>query len=192
MKLYSIKKQDGTFEILRSKTKKAGYDPLPEQYTIADMPYIEVSEVTQLDELSGENVIVRQYNINSAAKQSDESERTKASQIEQKYNLMNEEIFTEMYNVFRTNRSDSATANYQTWEKMVQSPSLYSGVGLKVDHQLNDSNGVELFNPGSALDTDAKITSYASRKIEQALAYGVFRMQRIQQFKNEREVINNS
>ena len=56
----------------------------------------------------------------------------------------------------------------------------------------NYSGGTEIFDPGSALDTDQKIVDYATRKIEQAHEYAIWRMKRIQTFKNDKETIENS
>ena len=87
-----------------------------------------------------------------------------------------------MYEVFRTRNPETANADHETWKLMVASPAKYVSVGLKTSYQVDDASGTELFSPGSALDTEEKIVSYATRKIEQAEEYAIFRLQQKQQF----------
>ena len=99
------------------------------------------------------------------------------------------DIYDELFTVFRTKDSATATANYETWKDMKVTPSRYSSLGLKVDHQVNAADNTEIFSPGSALDTDQKIVDYATRKVEQAQEYGAWRMQRIQQYKDAKDAL---
>ncbi len=187
MKLYSVKNQDGSFEFQMTSTPKSGYELVPEQYTLSDVPYLSVTEQIQI--INNIPTTVRVYNLDVNAKQVAEGLKTKELAVTNAYNQMNSEVYAQMASVFRTTKPDSATVFYETWKDMVANPSNYHTLGLKVDHQLMNPDNTELFDEGAALDTPAKVTAFASRKIEQALAYGVWRMQRIQQFKTEREQI---
>lgn len=108
-----------------------------------------------------------------------------------KYDEMTKAVYDQMFTVFYTRKSDSAIANYEMWKHMKDNPALYSSQGLKAEYQLDNADTTELFSPGSALDTDQKIIDYATRKLEQADEYVVWRSTRIQQFRNEKEAILN-
>jgi hypothetical protein len=190
MKLYSQKLHDGSFEIIQASSAKSGYDLLPEQYTLADAPYITVIEIDTIE--NERPVTKRQYNLDAAAKNAAEGARTKAKQVKDAYNLMNAEILAEMEKVFETSNSDAANAEYSTYKDMAENPAAYAGLGLKVQVQIMNADDTELFDEGAALDTDAKVQAYANRKIELAKAFGVYRMQRIQQFYQEKETIEGA
>jgi len=130
--------------------------------------------------------------VDATAKAAALAEKSKAEDIQSAYQTMSDEVDARLYEVFRTIKPDYATAEYETWKDMKARPDAYASLGLKIDHQLNDANGIELFSPGSALDTSGKINQYATRKIQLAEEYGTYRVQRIQQFKNERQQILNS
>lgn len=186
---YVIRKNDRVF------VKKAkGFVPkdsiglLPENIAKEDWPYLQASQSN--DPQTGEPVW--NITVDSSAKAIAVAEQSKKDDIAAAYKAMSDEVDAKMYEVFRTLKADYATAEYETWQDMKKRPSAYSGLGLKVDHQINNVDETELFSPGSALDTDQKILDYATRKIELAEAYGTFRVQRIQQFKNEKEQIQNS
>jgi len=66
---------------------------------------------------------------------------------------------------------------------MVEAPEDYSGLGL------TSRFDVSSISIGDALDTDEKITEYATGKLADIRAYGVYRMARKQQFKNDKSVI---
>jgi len=114
----------------------------------------------------------------------------KATQVTAKYSEMSDAVYSQMSSIFYTKKSDSAAANYEMWKHMVANASLYSAKGLKAEYQLNNADATELYSPGSALDTDPKIVAYATRKLEEADEYIVWRSDRIQQFRNERDIIN--
>jgi hypothetical protein len=102
--------------------------------------------------------------------------KLKQKMITDKYNQMNDEVIQQMTAVFGTSRTDSATAYERTWELMKQDPAEWIFLDLKDDN-------------GDILDTEAKVVSYASAKINAVRDYGKWRMQRIQQFKDERDQI---
>lgn len=152
---------------------------------IGDIVDPETSEVTQgpiVNETTKAAVLAQDA--------ADQAVKDKADQVTARYNEMTQAVYDEMENIFYTKKSDSATANYEMWKHMKDNAALYSGKGLKAEYQLNNADATELYSPGSALDTDAKIVAYATRKLEQADEYIVWRSDRIQQFRNERDIIN--
>lgn len=115
------------------------------------------------------------------------------SLITEKYNEMNTDVYGEMKTVFGTTKSDSASRNYETWKRMKEVPAMFSGEGLVSDRQLIASDDETiLFELDDALNTDEKITQYATRLLELADAYAVFVMKRIKQFKDEKAAILDS
>jgi len=110
----------------------------------------------------------------------------KTDLVTAEYSQLNTDVYAEMYNVFGTTNANSASAYNETWKEMVIAPSDYSSAGLTARF------AVAGFAVGDALDTDQKISDYGSAKVVEAKAYGVWRMQRIEQFKVDRETIINS
>ena len=110
----------------------------------------------------------------------------KTAQITTKYAEMNTDVLTQMAAVFGTTNTDSATAYQVTWEKMVSAPSLYSSAGLTARFA---AGGLAV---GDILDTDQKVQDYANAKVAEVDAYGVTRMQRIEQFRAEKAAIEAS
>lgn len=189
MNLYSFKNKNGEFEIIRANQAKSGYEKLPDQYTLADMPYISVTEEQVIEQIGAEQITktVRKYSVDSASKDAAEAARDKERQVSEAYDLMNKEVFEEMEKVFETSRADSATAYFETWKHMKENPSYYSSKGLKVSKQIMNADGTELFDEGALLDTDQKIIDFSSRKLELAYEYGIWRAERIQQFKDYKQ-----
>ena len=107
----------------------------------------------------------------------------KTNRITEKYNEMNTDVLAGMAAVFGTTQPESATAYKETWTQMIASPSDFSGAGLTSRF---DVAGLSI---GDALDTDQKVTDYATAKTTEVNAYGVTRMQRIEQFRTERAAI---
>lgn len=105
--------------------------------------------------------------------------QSKVNQITTAYDLMNTEIFNQMYVVFATTRSDSASAYLETWKLMVQYAVEFKDLDLFDD----------LNNP---LDTEQKIFNYATAKLLQAKDYAIYRLNRIKQFKIAKQAILDS
>lgn len=112
--------------------------------------------------------------------------RRKEREIKILYDIMNVEVYTQMSLVFNTTNADSANANRETWALMLENPSDWSVVGLKAEFNRGS------LSIGDALDTDEKITNYASACLNAVKAYGIWRMQRIQQFRADRSLIENA
>lgn len=89
---------------------------------------------------------------------------------------MNADVYAEMENIFGTTNGESASAYERTWQVMKANPASFINVGIK------DDSGVEF-------TTEQSVTDYADTKIAAVLAYGVWRMQRIEQFRSERASI---
>lgn len=142
-------------------------------------------------EENGETVVNWFFYINQDAKAQALASSGKLGEVTQAYEQMNEDVYAKMKEVFGTSKSDSATAFFETWKDMKVSPNNYVGLGLKVREDIF-VNGVQLFDEGALLDTAQKVVDYATAKVNQALAYGVWRMQRIQQFETERSQILGS
>lgn len=101
---------------------------------------------------------------------------TKMELIALAYERMNSDVYSAMSLVFGTTNADSATAYEKTWTLMKDTPSDWSGLGLKDDL-------------GASLDTDAKVLAYATAKLAAVVEYGKWRMVRIEQFRAERASI---
>ena len=105
--------------------------------------------------------------------------RLKQEQVIQAYERMNKDVLDQMALVFGTQNPDSASAYEKTWSMMAQSPLEWTDLGLKDDS-------------GMPLDTEEKILAFATSKIAAVTAYGKYRMQRIGQFRAEKEAIVGS
>lgn len=103
----------------------------------------------------------------------------KAGLVQMAYDDMDKDVYAQMKTVFGTNKSDSATAFYETWKLMAEDPGAFANADL-VDQE------------GNPLDTEEKITTYANARIAAVKAYSVYRMQRIKQFQDERASIMGS
>ena len=100
-----------------------------------------------------------------------------------KYNEMVAEVYAQMVATFGTQDPDSASAYKETWDMMKEQPSAWTAAGLTARF---DRGGL---SAGDALDTEQKITDYANACISAAIQYGIWRMQRIEQFRQERNAI---
>jgi hypothetical protein len=98
-------------------------------------------------------------------------EADKEEQIEAAYNSMVKDVYDELENVFGTRNDVSAQATASTYEAMLKRPANYVTVGGLAD--------------------EAAVTAYATAKIAEADAYGVFRLNRMAQFEAEKNAILN-
>ena len=95
------------------------------------------------------------------------------------YDQMNLDVMDKVYDVFGTTNESSATAYKETWHDMVSSPANYSSIGLK--SRFNRGG----FAVDDLLDTDQKVIDYANACLAEVSTYAAWRMQRIQQFRND-------
>lgn len=94
--------------------------------------------------------------------------KAKREQLENKkrlYDVMVADIYAEMYRVFGTNSDASAQATASTWEAMQKRPANYIGT-------MN-------------FTTEAEIIAYAESKLLEADNYGKYRINRIEQYRQE-------
>lgn len=130
--------------------------------------------------------------------QEDTTKLTTAKQLDTdttvnvKYDEMAVDVLADMKTLFLTEKPESANAYHETWKRMSVNPSLFSGESLTSDRKLLAADTTVLFNENDALDTDAKITSYADRLLELADEFAVSRMKRIKQFRDEKVAIEVS
>lgn len=105
---------------------------------------------------------------------------TKIKEVEEAYALMRTDVIAAMTECFDTPDMDSANANSQTWDIMKASPGDFVACELKVSIPLNG------FEEGDSLDTEQKILDYSTLLVQRKKDFGIYRMERIQQFRNER------
>lgn len=170
MKLYVDPQDTSRYQQGMSDT---GMIQVPSQYTINDLPHLQIT----LNNGSYE------FYLDNTSKQNKLAQDELNRQVTTLYQEMNSEIYEQMANVFGTTNADSASAYEATWRMMKENPTEFSGLGLTARF---DVAGMTV---GDALDTDQKITDYATAKMDEVLAYGKYRMQRIEQFRNDRDAL---
>lgn len=99
----------------------------------------------------------------------EDGERLKTKTVEDLHTVMEQEVLEQMATVFGTTNPESATAYKQTYDLMLAKPSLFVGK--------------------LGLTDEESITSYATAKVAAIEEYAVWRMERIAQFKIERDAI---
>jgi hypothetical protein len=93
----------------------------------------------------------------------------KQALVDEKYNLLNTEVYAQMASVFGTTNPESATANHNTWATMVQYPTAFVG--------------------SLGFTTPEEVLLFAQPKLNASIAYSIYRLQRIEQFRQERTAI---
>ncbi len=96
----------------------------------------------------------------------------KESQIKPMYDQMVTDIYDEMLRVFGTSNDVSVSATAATLEAMLKRPANYVSTDL-------------------GLVDEAAVTTYATAKLGEADAYGIFRLKRIAQYQTEKAAILN-
>lgn len=114
----------------------------------------------------------------SAEKAAAKAVAEKISAITALYDRLQVDVLRRMVETFGTTKPESAQAYYETWKLMVEKPELFRG--LKADVM------TDLFKEGDALDSREKVSTYARQRIALAEAYSVYRMERIEQFREEK------
>lgn len=89
--------------------------------------------------------------------------------ISNAYNTMNSDIAVEIFSVFKTASETSAAAFAQSWRMKMDRPAEYFSEGLLAQEAIA---GFAINDP---LDTEAKILSYYTEKVEQLIAFDKFR-----------------
>lgn len=97
-------------------------------------------------------------------------EDEKPKLVKQAYQAMTKDVFDEMERVFNTKSAESASAFASTYEAMLKRPANYIDVDL-------------------GLTTEEEVVVYATVKLNEADAYGVYRLKRINQYVAEQTAI---
>lgn len=103
--------------------------------------------------------------------------------VSAEYASMCADIYGKMNDVFSTSNPESASAYYPTWLLMVANPSRFSG------ERFTAVKASGAFAEGDVLATDNDVVSYAGALIEEANEYSIYRLKRLRQFKNARQII---
>lgn len=156
-----------------------------ETVTVVDVPESLDEQGNTVPAVTHDEQITVYTLVEDAGKVAEKELKTKEALVTASYNKMNEDIYEDMYNVYGTKNSDSAVAWQETFKNMKSSPALFSVLGLKAE------KAVGSFSVGDALDDDAKIVSYAGAMLGSVTQYAIRRLQRIAQFKEERNAILN-
>lgn len=110
----------------------------------------------------------------------------KKVQIEIAYGLMFEDSIAHMESAFGTKVESSAVAYEKTWNLMVSDPAFFASEGLSARF---DRGGLLT---GEALDTDQKVLDYANDCLVKVKSYAIWRMKRIQSFRDEKATIESA
>jgi hypothetical protein len=156
----------------------------PENITLSDLPFVSIEEVIT-EELRGEvveQIVNYNFTVNGEAKAAASLVKSKQAQVSEAYNVMDNAVYTEMANVFGTTKSDSATVFYETWKLMKEKPSLF------VNKVVVDKN-IAGYVLGQVLSVESDIQAYADARINEAEAYSVFRLEKINEFYAQRALI---
>lgn len=178
-----VKNEDGTFTVRPStqSIKKGSIGVVPSNIPMEDWQYITAVKVTDSNGLP-QWVI----SVDSASKVVAETKASEEAAAGIAYQEMLNDIYTEMYNVFGTNSTEAATADHETWKRMVNSSEKFASIGVTVQMTVTATDGSIVFSAGDVLDTAQKVSDYAVRKLEQADDYAVYRLTRKQQYINSR------
>ncbi len=168
MDIYVLK-IDTNPEFIQSDRELPNSVKLPIQFDLSDTPYIKIST----NEEDPSNYV---FTVDNEAKIDDQENRKKERLGSELHNQLVLDVYTEMYNVFKTRDANSAAAYLETWKDMKETPLRYVGVGLYSDEV---SDNLLL---GQTLDTIEEILEYSNIKLEKAFVYGIWRMKRIQEF----------
>ena len=87
---------------------------------------------------------------------------------------------------------EGAIANYLELLMMQNNLSKFAAAGLLAEVEVKDSNDVLLFSKGDALNTSQKVSDYASRLIEIAEDYAIYRHTKKDTFRSDKDTILNS
>lgn len=100
--------------------------------------------------------------------------------IKEMYEQMNEEILAQMKIVFGTTNPESASAYNETWKLMEQNPNFWASHNMKAQFDIG------AFQVGDDLDDADLIEEYAHAKLIEVQDYAVWRMQRIEKFRQDK------
>jgi hypothetical protein len=94
----------------------------------------------------------------------------KKEQVTLAYKDMNNDVYAQMEIVFGTTNPESASAYERTWQMMKENSEAFANVGIKNDLGFDLLTGLDVLN-------------FATEKLDAVLAYGVWRLKRIEDFR---------
>jgi len=106
----------------------------------------------------------------------------KKVRTDDKLKTLEQDVITEMGQVYGTKNPDSAVANYLTWLAMKNTPAKFVGLVARFD--------VVGLSIGDALDTKQKVSDYATALVDLADDYAVYREQKILTYAAEKAAID--
>ncbi len=114
--------------------------------------------------------------------------KAKSDAIYNEYVTLNNVVLTEASVKLFAQSPESATANYLELLMMRDSPSLFSSEGLLAEVDVKESDLItKIIDKGEPLDTDQKCLDYATRLIEVAAGYAVYRHRKKDEFRAYKE-----
>lgn len=116
-----------------------------------------------------ENLSNKDFDFKFDAVLLEENKLVSAELVQKAYDRMNSEVYAKMQETFGTSNAESAAANQSTWMLMVQSPTSFIGV--------------------IGFTSVEEVLAYSQPKYDSAIAYGIWRLNRIQQFRDEKNQI---
>ena len=111
-------------------------------------------------------------------------ENEKPKKVKDKYDEMSKAVYLQAYKIFNTQSSDSINADSATWDLMQDDPSYF--VGIKSTHDINEE-----IKKGDILDNILKVSTYSAFMIEKKKEYALWRFNRKEAFREDRDDINN-
>ena len=104
--------------------------------------------------------------------------------INDEYDTMNKDVYTEVYQKFETQNPDSVTADALTSSLMVEDPTFFVGIVAERDA------GAEI-KKGDTLNTNEKVLLYAAELKRLQKEYAVYRINRKNKFRKNRDELLN-
>jgi len=191
MTKHVVKLEDGSLILMQTKgfTPKGAVGILPEGEEIdwmiwGDYTDPETSEVYKkaiVDETLKASIL--------AQRTADAAQKVKDDQVSDKYVTLTSEVTAEAQVKMYALSLDSAIANYLELVMMKNNPSKFAAAGLLAEVEVKASDDSLLFSKGDALDTDVKVTDYATRLIEIAEDYAIYRHQKKDTFRADKAAI---
>jgi hypothetical protein len=132
------------------------------------------------------------YVLDTSAQDAASAQATQDEQLKTLSDTFDQELGVRLMQDFGTLNIDRAIADRETWQDMVANPGDYIAANLVVRRTILNADGTTLYGPGELLNTTEKITNYATRLLEIARAFGIWRIQRLDEYEQAVEDILNS
>lgn len=175
---YNGKSAGAIFDLLENKEEENKfYTPLLDEgvVEVIDIPEDVSIEFLKI-ELQGENWVA----VEDVARKQSVALKRQAAKLKAD---MNKELYDLMYSVAGTRDYNSAKEFEKTWNNMVADPARFASAGLTARFDRGDDGAGNPILPGDALDTEAKVSSYAQACLDLVAQGEITRLQRIEQYK---------